>query len=51
MNYEPTGHCPSNCGRTARPVMCLIFFYFKILLLSFFLFFFFGGGGYSMVLG
>ena len=22
VNYEPTGHCPLNCGRTARPVMC-----------------------------
>ena len=43
MNYEPTGHCPLNCGRTARPVMCYIFFYFKILLLS--SFFFLGGGG------
>ena len=42
MNYEPTGHCPLNCGRTACPVMC---YFFLILRFYFFLFSFFRGGG------
>ena len=43
MNYEPTGHCPFNCERTARPVMCLFSFILRFYFLL--LFFFLGGGG------
>ena len=48
--YEPTGHCPLNCGRTARPVMWYFFVHFKFLpSFPFFFSFFSGGGGWVFV--